>query len=307
MATIVELSQAPSVARLFGKAAVGMLPGRARATDALPETTMVLRGVRADVDRLAEYARVCGFPLTGTMPSTYPHVLAFPLALSLMTSPDFPFPAAGVVHLANRITQYRSVSIAEPLDLSVWAEHLRAHPRGRQVDVVAEGRVGGELVWRDASTYLRKGAGASQEGSPVHAGDGTGQPSWEKGEPEGGQGEPSAVWRLDGRLGRDYAAVSGDRNPIHLSTVAAKAFGFRRRIAHGMWSKARCVAQLGPRLPDAYQVQVSFAAPILLPSTVHFTAASHADGDGWVFGLRAPSGRPHMRGEVRPTGNVTRE
>ena len=49
-------------------------------------------------------------------------------------------------------------------------------------------------------------------------------------------------WRLPGDLGRRYAAVSGDRNPIHLYALTAKAFGFPRQIAHGMWSKARCLA-----------------------------------------------------------------
>ena len=58
-------------------------------------------------------------------------------------------------------------------------------------------------------------------------------------------------WRLPGDLGRRYAAVSGDRNPIHLYPLTAKALGFPRQIAHGMWSLARCVAALENRLPDA--------------------------------------------------------
>ena len=81
----------------------------------------------------------------------------------------------------------------------------------------------------------------------------------------------TAHWRVPGDLGRRYAAVSGDRNPIHLHALSAKAFGFPRAIAHGMWTKARCLAAL--RLPDALTAEVRFKQPILLPSTVTFGEA----------------------------------
>ena len=77
-------------------------------------------------------------------------------------------------------------------------------------------------------------------------------------------------WRLPADLGRRYAAVSGDRNPIHLYPLTAKALGFPRQIAHGMWSKARCVAAIENRLPDAVRVDVAFKKPIVLPGTVAF-------------------------------------
>jgi hypothetical protein len=142
----VELERAPSLRGLYGKAAAGMLPGRRAVSDTVPDTELVLRGVTADLGRLADYARVCGFALTGTLPATYPHVLAFPLALSLLTAPGFPFPAAGVVHLANRIEQHRPIRIDEALDLAVHVENLRPHQRGRQVDVVAVATADGTRV-----------------------------------------------------------------------------------------------------------------------------------------------------------------
>ena len=80
------------------------------------------------------------------------------------------------------------------------------------------------------------------------------------------------TWRLGGDLGRRYAAVSGDHNPIHLYALTAKALGFSRQIAHGMWSKARCVAALENRLPDAVTVDVAFKTPIFLPGTVAFAS-----------------------------------
>src|SRR5213076_2448555 len=83
---------------------------------------------------------------------------------------------------------------------------------------------------------------------------------------------PNAVWKLPGDIGRRYAAVSGDRNPIHLHPLSARLFGFPRAIAHGMWTKARALAAQEAELPDAYTTSVRFRKPILLPSRVEFGA-----------------------------------
>jgi len=98
-------------------------------------------------------------------------------------------------------------------------------------------------------------------------------------------------------IGRRYAAVSGDVNPIHLNSLAARLFGFRRAIAHGMWLKARCLAAFEGRLPDALTAEVEFKSPLLLPSTVGF--ASHPQDGDWTFAVaEARSGRPHLAGRV---------
>jgi acyl dehydratase len=105
--------------------------------------------------------------------------------------------------------------------------------------------------------------------------------------------------RVPGEIGRRYAAVSGDRNPIHLRKLTARAFGFPSAIAHGMWLKARTLATLEGRLPDAYAVEVAFKTPVLLPSTV--SIATGQDGDGWTLDVRnARSGKPHLHGHIWP-------
>jgi acyl dehydratase len=95
--------------------------------------------------------------------------------------------------------------------------------------------------------------------------------------------------------------VSGDHNPIHLYALTAKAFGFRRQIAHGMWSKARCLAALDGRLPDAVRVEAAFKKPVLLPGQVAFGSAR--SGDGYAFSLTDPrSGAPHLLGRSTVPG-----
>jgi acyl dehydratase len=252
---------------------------------------VVLRDVAVDVAHLAAYDRVCGFRLGDTLPATYPHVLAFPLTMALMSSPEFPFSLLGIVHVANRITVRRPVDAGERLDFLVRAADLRPHDRGRQVDIVATATVRGEEVWRGVSTYLHKEHGRQERGRAGHGdGDRPAPPA------------PTAVWRVQRRVGTDYAAVSGDHNPIHTSRLGARLFGFPRPIAHGMWSKARCLAALEGRLPDSYTVEVAFKLPILLPATLGFAAAAARPGTapaGWTFSLHgARSGRPHLTGAV---------
>jgi acyl dehydratase len=108
-----------------------------------------------------------------------------------------------------------------------------------------------------------------------------------------------AEWRLGGDLGRRYAAVSGDRNPIHMHSLAAKPLGFPAAIAHGMWTKARCLAAIESRLPDAFAVEVRFRKPILLPARVQF--ASDEQDDQILFSVRDAKRRtPHLDGLMRP-------
>jgi acyl dehydratase len=238
------------------------LPGRG---SGLPEDTL-WREVSVDPTHLARYAHVCGFTLRDELPPTYPHVLAFGLHMDLLARA--PFSAVGVVHIANRIVQHRPIRLGETLSLLASVRGFEPHRRGRTFDFVTEARVGDELVWEGFATNLKRGEG--DEDAP---------------RPEPFEDPPvTAHWRLPDDLGRRYAGVSGDHNPIHLHAWSAKPFGFPRAIAHGMWTKARCLAAL--RLPDRFEVDVRFKKPILLPATVTFGEAderfavhSHLEGE----------------------------
>ncbi|HEV3379169.1 MAG TPA: MaoC/PaaZ C-terminal domain-containing protein [Thermoleophilaceae bacterium] len=261
---------------VYLKAAVGALPGAGRLPfvagggGPMPDIELAEPEVRAERDRVAAYAQVCGFRLRDELPPTYPHVLAFPLHMRLMTDGSFPFAPVGLVHIANRIEVRRPLRLGEPLD-------VRVRPRAgdeRTFALLSEIWADGELAWAEESTMLRPGGGSG----PREADD-----------PETAF---VAEWQLPADLGRRYAAVSGDRNPIHMHRLAAKAFGFPRAIAHGMWTKARCLAALEPSLPEAYEVSVRFRKPVLLPSRVCFERA------GERFRVRGGD-RVHLSGQIR--------
>jgi acyl dehydratase len=288
--TVKELDGAPGVLgnylKAFGSALplagrLPLLPGGGGGE--LPDLELRVPALRTDPAHLAAYARVCGFTLRDTLPATYLNVRAFPVHIALMTDRRFPFGPVGLVHLTNAIVHHRPVGVGEEVALRVWTTGLDPHPKGRTLTLHTSAAVGGETVWEARSTMLRPGGGT---GERVQRGE----------DPAVGK---DATWKVPGDTGRRYAAVSGDRNPIHLYGVTAKPFGFPRAIAHGLWTKARALAALDARLPDAFTVDVEFRKPVLLPTTVTF--GSVADGDATCFAVRdAREGFAHLTGSVTP-------
>jgi acyl dehydratase len=262
------LAESPSLAPLFVKAA---LTARGRG-GSLPGTVLRREGVVVDRDHLLAYQRICRFPGTDVLPPTYPHVLGFPLQVSLMSGRDFPLPLPGLVHLENRIVVHRQLTADDRLDISVRAEGLAPQPKGQVVDLVTEVDVDGERVWDGRSTYLRRG----------HRGDAA---AYREKAPTLPHRPPAAVLRLPEDLGRRYAAVSGDVNPIHLHPLTAKAMGFPRAIAHGMWTYARTLATLGHKAIEPGKSTVWFGKPVLLPGTVELVV--DPDSTPLVAGLRS--------------------
>ncbi len=296
-----KLASAPSILPLYARAAAPLVPGASLLPFVpgggaeIPDVRLELDGVRADPGAVAAYAKVCGFALRDHLPPTYPHVLAFPLHMALMADGSFPFGAVGLVHVANQITQHRRLGIDEELALRVRATKLVPHPKGRAFDVVTEARTGRQIAWQSTSTFLRRGKGdpdaASAEVFPIL----------------GEDVAASAEWRLPGDLGRRYAAVSGDRNPIHMHSLTAKPLGFPAAIAHGMWTKARALAALEPRLPDAFAADVRFRRPILLPARVEFaTREAGEEVDFTVRGRGEKRGNRHLDGRLNPVAPKTR-
>ncbi|KAA1416348.1 hypothetical protein F0U44_18675 [Nocardioides humilatus] len=262
---------------------INQLPGIKKTGGDLPAVTLERNDVLVERSAVDRYAAVCGFPNRDVAPVPYLHMLAFPLHMQLMTDAKFPFPAIGSVHLENSITQHRPVQIGESVSLSLTADNLRMSTKGRAWDMNVTGKVGDEVVWESVSTYLRVGKGDKDNGDPGM--------SFNTVQAKG------PVWSLPDNLGRTYGAVSGDRNPIHLYPLTAKALGFPRHIAHGMWSKARCIAALENRLPDHVRVDVAFKKPIFLPGKAQFGA--EANPAGWDFTLVNPkSGAPHLVGRT---------
>jgi hypothetical protein len=72
---------------------------------------------------------------------------------------------------------------------------------------------------------------------------------------------------LTAKLARNYAALSGDYNPIHLSNLLAKLFGMKKAVIHGMYNLHWCLTQV-PASQHATTIIAQFNRPCYLPSHV---------------------------------------
>jgi acyl dehydratase len=255
----------------------------------LPNLDVVQNNVRTTQERISAYARVCGFDHNSNLlPITYAHTLAFPLHMEMMLHESFPVTPMGLVHIRNSITQHRAIRVDETMDIRCFFANGERTRRGLEFDIKTEVRIGGNLVWEGTSTNLARVAGL---GVPKKAKSNTPRPAL----PEFTMTER---WILATDLGRRYARVSGDTNPIHLHSIPAKFFGFKGHIAHGMWSKARAAAALYKKVnSEACTISVEFKLPVFLPSKVEFNYTESDDAIN--FDLRDDKGQKvHMKGQI---------
>lgn len=277
----------------------------------LPNIELHVPGVAVDAAGHQEFCSVVQAPQHTTPQghteafSGYLHALAFPAAMALLTRDDFPLPTVGLVHLANSVSHRQAVTVGDRLDVTVWAENLRPHRVGAQFDVVVELRPSVTAAGADSREANDDGAGsrpraeASSVAQPVWIGRSvylargvklassttSGQeqrPSVDPGSIERAEfvpPVPTGRWQLGADLGRRYAAVSGDVNPIHLSGPSARALGMKAAIAHGMYTASRALAMVDTPAPLTWEVE--FATPVLLPSAP--AVAVDRDGRGDAF------------------------
>ncbi|WP_421548820.1 MaoC family dehydratase [Pseudomonas sp. QD4] len=276
-----QLDAPPKLPELYLRAA---LRRKITGTE-LPESGLQL-WLDVEPSNLAAYRKVCGFAENGLLPPTYPHVLAFALQMQLLTARDFPFPLLGLIHLANRIRVIRPLGGIGRLQVGVRVRNLQAHAKGAVFDVITQ--VDDQLgpLWEAESRMLCKGVELP-------------------GTPPADSLQASAAleeltrWPAPADIGRRYAKVSGDYNPIHLSAASAKLFGFPQAIAHGLWNKARTLAALAEHLPAAnIEIAVEFRKPVRLPSEV--TLLSSAPGSSGDLQLMGAGELQHMLGTWRP-------
>ena len=251
----------------------------------LPEHGVRCR-VSVDPGAVAAYRKVCGFADSPMLPATYPHILAFGLQMQLLTDKTFPFPLLGLIHLSNRIRIHRPLGGVGDLSVGVYAHNLRPHAKGATFEIVTVVEDALGLLWEAQSQMLCRGV--KLEGEAV-----------DNALQAPGPTNELTRWKAPADIGRRYARVSGDYNPIHLSAPTAKLFGFPQAIAHGLWNKARTLAALGEHLPAAnIEIEVQFKKPVRLSSEV--ILVSSAAGSSGELELNGTGDIQHMLGKWRP-------
>lgn len=249
-------------------------------------------GSEGDGDGSAAFVCVPPAPApyyTFTLPLLFVHAMAMPLHMAILTHPKFPLRLLGLVHWANQTEMLQSLAPGAAMDFECTLSGIATSERGQMFDIHTSVRVGGEIVWREISTFLAP-ARTAKPARKASIGNAHGEPVW---------GEPMAQWAVAANAGRRFAGPSGDWNPIHVSAFTARLFGYPRAIAHGLFSAARCLALLQAGKPQTFPVRLDlrFKRPLVIPGSValHTTAQ---DGDT-LFVLKVePSGDPHIEGRL---------
>ncbi len=300
-----SFSELPKMHTTYANVIKSLLPHGDKKASELPQDVYTVEKLAIDQNNLREYRQICGFMSDGRVPATYFSVLSQTLQMNMMAKPDFPFAMLGLVHLENSVTQHRAIFDTETVTMAVRLDNLRAHDKGQQFDFITTVTIGDSVVWEGTSTYLSRQKksqaerAAEREARAAAKAAGKSEPIITP-KPEPMDGGAHEAIQVAEDIGRRYAFISGDFNLIHLHPLSARAFGFPKAIAHGMWSKARALASLSrlTPLPAAYRVDVAFKLPIFLPSTVELISDAPCSL-GIEFGVYAKdSDKPHLTGSV---------
>jgi acyl dehydratase len=258
-----KLSQRPSVLATYPRVLLTRRPDILSLREP-PEIEVRLDQVLIDPQAVARYASVCAFDASdvrnGYVPITYPHVLAMPLHLRIMGLASFPLRPMGLIHVSNTIAQPRALEAGMTVNVVVAARNYRKTDAGLTVDMVTDILRAGQTVWRETCVFMSRWPDTVQRTG--------GRPPRPPKAPKDSQ----VLTELAVDLNRawSYARVSSDFNPIHLNDRAARFFGLRGAIAHGMWTLARSLAErpVDVPLPDA-RLETQFLTPVQLPARVN--------------------------------------
>jgi acyl dehydratase len=288
----------PSYARIVFKKKLPLLPDEMT----LPRLEAVLARFQAKRAHVEAYRAVCGGEPSDTLPVAYPHVLAMPVQLALMSSSAFPVRIMGLVHLRNHIEQQRPLRVGEAGRLRVWIDGHRETNAGQEFDVNTSVEIDEQAVWRETCVFMarRMTRAKPRYAGRIAAGEGIPAPDAESVQPTSPESIRTTTFEADDSIGWRYARVSSDFNPIHLSKVGARMFGFNQPIAHGMWSLARCLAALNSQtFAGAKRVDVVFKRPVLIPAPLTLETWHSDSGAG--FALKGTDrGKTHVAGSVVP-------
>ena len=286
-----EFARAPAVWSMYPKIMMSRKPALVPEGGAVPRIEARLSKVRIDRKHLSSYSDVCGAAAGTTLPIAYPHILATPLHLAMLGAEAFPVKLMGLVHVQNRIAMRQPLSAEEPAEIRAWIEGHRDTDRGQEFDLHTEYVVAGEPLWDETCTFLARKRPAAGSKPSTSARTVEGAPD--------GVAVQSSSFRAPSGLGRRYGFISGDVNPIHMSDLTARAFGFPRAIAHGMWSLGRAASDFEPeRFNGGCEYSVSFKLPIYMPSWLTLQRWPIENGSG--FALRDSQGeKPHISGTLK--------
>lgn len=251
---------------------------------------------------IRDYLRHVGGDPAAYRVSVPPHLFpqwTFPLQMRALEG--IGYPAAQILNAGCRLTLNRAIPDDEPLRVSVQLTGIDDDGRRAVINqrVITGTRRAPEALVADWQGIVRLARGKSPK------------PKDNKNEVPA-DARPIDYWRLSGRIGLQFALLTGDFNPVHWIPVYARLMGFRGQIVHGFSSLARTMESVIRVLANGDPARLEsfacrFTRPLVLPAEV----VLYRDEAGGLFVGDAPaspaylSGSYALRQERRPRPSKT--
>lgn len=283
MAPTYLLHSVPSSSQTLLKALGTAFKSPGKVVPDLP--TYVLDNLRPDLKRLDAFNRMFGY--SGQyVPSTYWHTRLFGVRILLAAQRNFPFPLPGMVHFTDTIRQHETVLPTDALRMECHLGQFLTHEKGTAFETLTKLYRDNRLVWEENTVNLY--LGKIQLGDTEYAGH-------EFAELQNPQEEQL---HIPGNMGRKYARICGDYNPIHVSTLGAKLFGFKRKLMHGWYGLNKILAQHPEKMSAPHEVYAAFKKPLFLPGDVLIKQERHEKKVGFEI-VHAREGYPNLKGYLK--------
>lgn len=303
--TTLRFESTPSILKAYGTLVrPSLLKKKKNLTiQTMPKIDAVLTNARIDPTHLMAFHHICSIPLhpDACIHPLYPHLLAAALHAQLITHQDFPYAPAGLIHVRNSITVHAPMTPNMELEVRVAFGDLTPVKRGLEFELLTHISCGTHVLWEERTTVLvpqhMKRTSHTKKNS-YGQNDSTQTYDSKNVENVCPKTTRSVILDVPVQQGRKFACVSGDFNPIHLHTMSAKLFGFKRAIAHGVWTLGRTLGEIHDDLMEPpYIIENRFLRPVYLPSSILLQQWRGAQGLEFKI-INPTSHIPHMKGRV---------
>jgi acyl dehydratase len=247
-------------------------------------------GLPFGVEHIRRYREVCGFRAQpSVVPLTYPEMHFTALIAEAVVSPQFPLSPLGLIHTGQRVELHQPLLPGAVVDATTELVSLHQTDRGYELEFSMLVERAGQKLWSGLATLLSR---SPEKRSPKK------HETRRAASPDQRELELS----VPGNTGLRYARVSGDYNPHHLWRITARPLGYRRPIAHGMWTFARVLSEVLEGVDEAAPVQAdaAFKRPLLMPSRIRVSAPrlSREPREVCFSAREARTGAPHLVGRA---------
>ena len=193
----------------------------------------------------------CSYFDTLVPPISYWYLPIQKIHIYHMLKKNFPFKLPGIVHVDNSIERLAEIDVNKALSyhtqLNIEKRERSGYLLNCQVDIYQEDER--KLICH--SSYLKRIKHSGKRSKKI--------------EPDLISHHYKDEWHFPKNLGRQYAAVSGDYNPIHIYPLLAKLFGFKTTIAHGWLTASRCLSCIENQLTENINTfYIDFKKPVYL-------------------------------------------